>query len=667
MLPTSPIVVSAVPTLSPTPVPVYTWRPTLVPTPSPTLAPSLAPSAMPTLIPSTWDKFDSLRPTLSPSSVPSAAPTLRPTDLPSAIPSAFTLGPTAVPAYITMPPTASPSDPGPVSTALAPVNVPRQLSVSVTVSGMWLGRTDRTMTASVGVTACVTSSWTSTTSVRCRTAPQLGWDPAWARVATVSVFGFRPREVEYSVDAPVLSSAAGSMLANGGAVGGTTVTVSGLNFGSDAGRKAFVQVGASACMNTLWVSDTALLCGSPAGLGLNQPIAFVVQTDQPAVFQAAPRFSYDAPSVTHAIKQEQAVSSLTLYGRNFGAPTVDRSNFCGVGSCGSGTLFNGKPCFDCCCPTGCLRISGGCPADFPPDGFAAQVSVGSQTCQSPTWLSDSAVACLLPPLQISSSLALAVAGNVGTWSFNYLYDPPELTAVLAVANAPTTGGIYLTLLGQGFGSSDVARKLVQPWPAAQPRVTVGQTACQLTDWLPNQLVCQVVAGAGASVSVAVSVGDFQSKPSPRFSYDAPVVTYVRVGRENPLSGGTLTIDGTNFGATNLTPAFRIGTSLCLKATWLAATSVRCEIGPTVLTNVVAADVSGLSTTVFEQLLQGRPALTAMIPTNVPTAGGTVTILGVNLGGALAGNSLLNPSVSLGQTSCSTGSPAATFLPLSHVP
>jgi hypothetical protein len=244
---------------------------------------------------------------------------------------------------------------------------------------------------------------------------------------------------------------------------------------------------------------------------------------------------------------------------------------------------------------------------------------------------------------------------VGTWSFNYLYDPPEVTAVFA-GNAPSTGGIYLTVLGQGFGASEVARKLPQPWPAAQPRVTVGQTTCQLYDWLPNQVVCQVYAGASGSLPVAVSVGDLRSKPLPSFSYDAPVVTYVRLGRDSPIEGGTLTIEGTNFGAEDVSPAFRIGTTLCLKVTWLATTSVRCTVGPTDLTNFVAADVSGLTTTVFGQLLQGRPALTATIPMNAPTSGARVTILGINLGGHLAGTAELMPIVSLGQTACSAGRP-----------
>jgi hypothetical protein len=62
---------------------------------------------------------------------------------------------------------------------------------------------------------------------------------------------------------------------NGGAAGGTLITVTGFNLGA----AEQVSVGAAACTSFQRLSATSLTCVVPAGSGVRVPVVVVVRTE----------------------------------------------------------------------------------------------------------------------------------------------------------------------------------------------------------------------------------------------------------------------------------------------------------------------------------------------------------------------------------------------------
>ena len=66
--------------------------------------------------------------------------------------------------------------------------------------------------------------------------------------------------------------------------------------------------------------------------------------------------------------------------------------------------------------------------------------------------------------------------------------------------------------------------------------------------------------------------------STRFTYDAPVVS--RLSSRNGVGTGTssITLEGTSFGMSGLTPTMALGPTSCITASWTSDSMVRCS-GP----------------------------------------------------------------------------------------
>jgi alpha-tubulin suppressor-like RCC1 family protein len=194
--------------------------------------------------------------------------------------------------------------------------------------------------------------------------------------------------------------------------------------------------------------------------------------------------------------------------------------------------------------------------------------------------------------------------------------PPTVTGVSPTAG-PTAGGTAVTVTGTNF----TAGATVKFGAIASPNVTV-TSSTQLTATAPahgaGTVDVRVTTATGGTS--ALSTGD-------KYSYDAiPTVTGT-----NPsavaLTGGTVTVTGTNFveGATTVMFGANAATGVSVvSGTQLTATTPAAQAGSV---DVTVTTPGGTSTTSTKDLFAyGAPTITSFTPTTGIT-GSTVTITG----------------------------------------
>ncbi|MFZ5441974.1 MAG: IPT/TIG domain-containing protein [Myxococcota bacterium] len=197
------------------------------------------------------------------------------------------------------------------------------------------------------------------------------------------------------------------------------------------------------------------------------------------------------------------------------------------------------------------------------------------------------------------------------------YASPLLSAVTPTS-LPSAGAVTLTLSGSGFGPSS----------APLPAVTVGGNACAgVTRSSDAQLTCTAPAGVGAA-PVAVTVASQRSN-SVTVSYPGPSITAADV-TSLPTTGGVVTFSGTGLDASGL--SVTVGASACVP-TLVTATQYRCTVGAGTGANLpVRLTFQATTTTSTVPLSYLAPALTALTPSSLPTAGGaSLTLTGTNFG------------------------------------
>jgi len=193
-------------------------------------------------------------------------------------------------------------------------NSPTTSGAVVTISGLdFGGHVDYSPTAAFSGSACMTTSWTATTSMSCVPyAPSVGaFLQASLQVGTVLGTSLP----SFTFDSPVLS---GTLVANGPRTGGSSATITGMNFaGTD--RTPTSAVGTTICLTVSWSSDTAVRCLEPVGSDTaTNPIVVIVAG---VVGTRTGAFSYDGPVITGLSTANFAGTvglSLTVVGMNFG-------------------------------------------------------------------------------------------------------------------------------------------------------------------------------------------------------------------------------------------------------------------------------------------------------------------------------------------------------------
>jgi len=402
----------------------------------------------------------------------------------------------------------------------------------------------------------------------------------------------------FSYDAPAVTFAGRF---NGATFGGTSITLSGINFGA-SNRSPTIRVGFTECTTTSWRSNTAVLCQLADGYAASQSIALSVHGLIGTSFQ---QFSYDSPSIT-ALGIPNAAGSgdvhVTLVGFNFAS--VDPS---------------------------------------------LTVRVGMTQCGTSGWTSSTAARCRLP--NSGSGLGLNVAAEVfskiSTGVALFSYDAPVITLVTPIANAATTAGITISLIGANFGQINFSE-------SAQ----IGSTACTRTSYLSDtMLLCSVPPGSGGALKATFSRQGAVGTMCNAFTYDSPVITEVVTLNGPAKSGAVVTIRGTNFGPSGSSPTGFVGNSVCANTAWITPTTIECLTAMGTRQNhmlgVVLTGRVGTSSSTFTF---DAPLITLISSQNGPMAGRRVSLLGLNFGQVD-----VSPTVKLGQTSAAAPSWVADSL------
>ena len=401
------------------------------------------------------------------------------------------------------------------------------------------------------------------------------------------------RGMALTYDAPKVLGVRGrtGQLANGPATGGTTISVSGENFGPwDASPSSYI--GDTQAMSK-WASDSSIIVVVGPGFGIEQSVNFQMQQVSSDDFTNA--YYFDGPVITGLLQANGPAtggSTLSVLGLNFGT-----------------------------------------------QNYSPEIHIGSEDpCLQPTWTSDSLITCTVPSKKIGPKNVVVTWPpdyiiQPSTLSNSFTYDLPVVTNIEST-NGPAVGNKDITIQGKNFGAAEDMK--VQASILSQ----VGEKICLLTTWTSDsQLTCNTPVGVGGGASVKVN---FASAPeafgtlSLAFTFDSPVVLINDVPpfTLNVPAGksAVISIQGENFGANNYSPKAKIGDSLCINTKWISDTSLLCTVAMGILDSYsIVVSLQGKVGTYTMAVSYDRPAITSM-PQNGPASGGSsLTLYGKNFG------------------------------------
>jgi len=132
-----------------------------------------------------------------------------------------------------------------------------------------------------------------------------------------------------------------------------------------------------------------------------------------------------------------------------------------------------------------------------------------------------------------------------------------------------------------------------------------------------------------------------------FTYDAPVVTYSWFQNGPTSAGPIVSVQGANFGQTDLAGTLYIGKTACAQTSYISATQLKCNVAVGQGRQDMLFVADGLWGTLPGSFTYDAPVITLVKAVNAPTRwGGVVTVTGTNFGAEPSG-----PTVRIGATVC----------------
>jgi hypothetical protein len=459
----------------------------------------------------------------------------------------------------------------------------------VTVVGTNFGATNTNPSITIGGRPCLSVVWLSDTKLQCVAPPGVG-------VGDVRVFVLDQSSPEnfgtvFEFDAPLVKQLVPD---HGPCAGGYLVTIEGLNFGT-TNSKPKITLGGISCEATAWISDKQVTCTAPKGSGSDKQVVVEIlgQASKP---DAVSSFSYDGPRIDKLAPPNGPTiggTEVTIIGENFGSKDA---------------------------------------------GKDMSVKVGNIPCSAASWESETSVTCVIPP-GIGPTNQVIVAFNgltspacdplkMANCHSAFRYDKPLISAVTP-NHGPTTGGFFVDLPGDNYGTSPTSLKL-----------SVGKQPCEKSQWVSNTMAkCRVPAGVGITHVIAQVEGqqsDGATLDSDVFSYDRPLVRTVSPSRGNPVGGQLVTLDGTNFGTQKDQAQVLVG-DIPARIVHVSDNRILMVLPPgegqqdlsVRVADQVSAQTPGEA---VPAIAYSGPRLTAVVPNHGPTQGGqVVTLTGRDLG------------------------------------
>ena len=418
------------------------------------------------------------------------------------------------------------------------------VGTTVTISGSNFGSSQGTSTVTFGGVAATVSSWNPGALVA--TVPS----GAVTGNVVVTVNGMNSNGLLFTLTPSIslLSPAAGGV--------GTTVTITGANFGS-SGTVTFNGTSATV---TSW-NNSSIVTSVPAGATTGN----VVVTVNGIASSGSPFTVYPQPTISLLKPASGAVgSSVTITGTNFGSLQ------------GTSTVI------------------------FPGTTTAASIT---------SWSNTSIVATVPASATGSGNVVVTVNGiaSAGT-SFTVLPTP----TISGLSTNTGAVGASVTITGTNFG-------------ATQGSSTVafnGKAATSITSWSDTSIVAAVPTGATTG-KVVVTVNGVASAGTSFTVPGSPEID--SLDPAYGLPGSSVTITGLNFGTTQGTVSFN-GTAATVTS-W-SATSIVVTVPAGTTTGNVTVTTKGVTTNGW--LFTITPAISNLSPATA-AVGASVTITGTNFG------------------------------------
>jgi large repetitive protein len=381
------------------------------------------------------------------------------------------------------------------------------------------------------------------------------------REVRVIVAGQTSLPAYFSYTAPAIISISP---ANGPTVGGTTITLTGSNFGT----APVVTFGGVVIPNTRDVSTphSRLTITTPSGYGTGKSIV-VLAGDQ---LSNSLDFNYDAPLLTGISPATGPITGnipITLTGANFGtssfvsiggknAPLLAGSTVghlvvnlpAGQGlaevvitapdgrQSGSQNYFTYDGPSITSISAASKPTSGNVPVTITGSNFGASstVTLGGNSVPVVSFSSTQIVFTLPESFLGATNLPVVVrTGTQASGVVNLSYDLPQITSI-SPATGPTVGGNSITLTGTSFGYF--------------PTVYIGGVAVATlwTGTVHTQVVAMVPVGMGRNLTVEVrtAVGSSNLR---LYSYQPPLITSISPATGLIAGGTVITLHGANFG------------------------------------------------------------------------------------------------------------------------
>ena len=406
----------------------------------------------------------------------------------------------------------------PVLSTVALSNTALTGGASLTLLGFNFAEADLTATIAADVYPCATTSWTSTTSARCRA----GSAARSSHVALVAVLT-GTAAVMLSYDAAVVSLASPNNIASSGSA---QVTLAGLGFGQANSSTVAELDGVGWSLTTSWASATSLLLT----LADSDPRSSAAVTVSALASSSSRWVSFDAPVLSNVpsnIRPGMEVA-LTLVGLNFRARNVTPS-----------------------------------------------IMLSALLCRTTAWTAASSVTCISSATQGTGTGPVDLQMHVATDSKQGIYTRTALWTFDAPVlswhqgwNGPTTGGVWITGFGFNFGST--------------MRVSIGESACLTSSWTSgSSVLCGVGVGTGASRVVSGHlIADSIGTSAAYFSYAPPVISHLAPVTGESIGGTVIFLSGASLGADVREVQISVGSTLCTAVTVTAADQqLSCTTGP----------------------------------------------------------------------------------------
>ncbi len=505
------------------------------------------------------------------------------------------------------------------------------VGTSVTISGTNFGASQETSTVTFNGTAATPTSWSATSIVAAVPAG------ATTGKVVVTVNGQASDGVDFTVAPPPAISG----LNPTAGPAGTSVTISGTNFGGTQGSSTVTFNGTTATP-TSW-SATSIVAAVPAGATTGDVVVTVNGQASGGV-----RFIVGTPPVISKLKPASGAvgTNVKIKGTTFGA------------SQGSSTVtFNGTPATPTSwsdtkivapVPAGASSgpvvvtvgemassgaaftvevppaISGLAPTAGPVgtlvtiSGTSFGGTQGSSTvtfngtAATPTSWSDTSIVAPVPAGAATGNVVVTVNGRASSGVRFIVGTPPAISGL-----SPTSGpvGTSVTISGTSFGASQ-----------GNSTVTFNGTAATPTSWSATSIIAPVPAGA-TSGNVVVTVGEMASNGAAFTVVVPPAISGL-----NPTAGpvGTsVTISGTNFGGTQGTSTVTFNGTAATPTSW-SATSIVAPAPAGATTGNVVVTVNGHASNGVRFIVGTPPAISKLKPIS-GTVGTNVKIKGTNFG------------------------------------